>query len=148
VQNSFIQYILTYLFWLITCGLALLDALVLRSTYHVLLTFDFSQRYAARAVDDLSVLVLGVLLLILVIFIEHYYRTGAQNNKLLTRFCLLTTIELGMLALLHLVQIGVAWAYGSFNGTLLATAGGEALGALIFGWLYKRFAHQKTASLR
>src|SRR4051794_37253403 len=82
VQNSFVQHILAYLFWLITCGLALLDALVLRSTYHVLLTFDFSQRYAARAVDDLSVLVLGVLLLILVIFIEHYYRTGAQNNKL------------------------------------------------------------------
>ncbi len=142
MQSNFLHYALAYLLWLITSAIAVLGATVLRSTYQILLAFDFSQRYTARAVDDFSVLVIGIGLVVLVIFVEHHYRTGVPKGQLWLRFCWLTFVELGLIALLHVVQFGVALRYQKFDTTTLLIGAGELVLALITGWLY-RFLRQR-----
>ncbi len=137
MQAKFAHYILAYLLWLISCALAVLVAVTIRSTYHILIAFDFSQRYAARAIDDFAILILGIGILFVIVLAEHYYRTGVQTGRLFIRFCLFTLSELGLLALLHLIQFGIARAYQQFNTTTLLLGGGELLGTLVFGWLYR-----------
>ncbi|MFN8486859.1 MAG: hypothetical protein U0350_04650 [Caldilineaceae bacterium] len=142
MPSHFFQYVLAYLLWLITGTVAVIGAMVLRSTYQILLAFDFSQRYTARAVDDFSVLGLGIGLVALVIFVEHHYRTAVQNGQLWVRFCRLTFIELGLIALFHFVQFGVALRYQKFDTTTLLIGASELVVALIAGWLY-RFLQQR-----
>ena len=142
MPSNFFQYVLAYLLWLITGAVAVIGAAVLRSTYQILLAFDFSQRYTARAVDDFSVLAIGIGLVVLVIFVEHYYRTAVQKGRLWLRFCWLTLLELGIIALLHFVQFGVALRYQKFDTTTLLIGVSELVLALIAGWLY-RFLQQR-----
>ena len=127
------HYIFAYLLWLISCGLAVLDAMAIRSTYPILFAFDFSQRYAAQAIGDFSVLLLGIGILLVIVLVEHYYRTAVPTGQLLARFCLFTLYELGLLALLHLIQS----YYQQFDTTTLLIGGGELIGAFVFGWLYR-----------
>ncbi|CAN5837719.1 hypothetical protein BH10CHL1_BH10CHL1_45480 [soil metagenome] len=145
MQVKFTHYILAYLLWLLTCAVAVLVAVTLRSTYHVLLAFDFSQRYTARAIDDFAILILGIGLLFVIVLVEHYYRTGVQTGRLFMRFCLVTLSELGLLALLHLTQVGIAGAYQQFNRTTLWLGIGELLGAIAFGWLYRNLQRRPRA---
>ncbi len=137
MQVKFTHYILAYLLWLISCALAVLVAVTIRSTYHILIAFYSSQRYMARAIDDFAILILGIGLLFVIVLVEHYYRIGVQTGRLFMRFCLFTLGEFGLLALLHLVQFGVARTYQQFNTTTLWLGGGELLGVLVFGWLYR-----------
>lgn len=142
MQSNFFHYGLAYLLWLITSAVAVIGATVLRSTYQILLAFDFSQRYTARAVDDFGVLVIGVGLVVLVIFVEHHYRTAVQKGRLWLRFCRLTFVELGLIALFHFVQFGVALRYQKFDMPTLLIGSSEFVLALIVGWLY-RFLQQR-----
>jgi len=138
VASKISHYILAYLLWLVSCGLAVLVATAIRSTYHILLAFDFSQRYTARAVDNFSVLLLGIGILLVIVLVEHFYRTSVPTGQLFARFCLFTLCELGLLALLHITQFWVALSYQQFDTTILWIGGGELCAALVFGWLYRR----------
>jgi len=138
VNQSVYRYILAYLLWFITMALAVLAMIIARETYRSLLAFNFSQRFIARAVDNFAVLLLAILAMAVVILTEHYYRTGVSLNRLGERFCLVTALELGLLALMHGVQFGLVLAYARFDPLTLAIVLGELVGTLGFWWLYRR----------
>lgn len=119
-------------------ALAVLAMIIARETYRSLLAFNFPQRFIARAVDNFAVLLLAILAMAVVILTEHYYRTGVSLNRLGERFCLVTALELGLLALMHGVQFGLVLAYARFDPLTLAIVLGELVGTLGFWWLYRR----------
>jgi len=58
---------------------------------------QFQAPLVRGAVDRFSVVVLGVLSVLLVVAVEHYYRTGVERGQLLKRLVLVTAIESGVL---------------------------------------------------
>ena len=58
---------------------------------------QFQVPLARNAVDRFSIVVLGVLSVLLVVAVEHYYRTGVEQGQLLRRLVLVTAIESGVL---------------------------------------------------
>ncbi len=129
-------------------ALAVLAMIIARETYRSLLAFDFSQRFIARAVDNFAVLLLAILAMAVVILTEHYYRTGVPLHRLGERFCLVTALELGLLALMHGVQFSLVLAYARFDSLSLLIVLGELVGALGFWWLYRRLKlHHQTPKI-
>ena len=58
---------------------------------------QFQVPLVRNAVDRFSIIVLGVLSVLLVVAVEHYYRTGVEQGQLLRRLVLVTAIESGVL---------------------------------------------------
>lgn len=54
-----------------------------------------------RAGDAWSYMLIGLLLVVVLVFLEHWYRTGVPSGRLLSRFVLATTVQLGVLSLAH-----------------------------------------------
>jgi len=58
---------------------------------------QFQVPFVRNAVDRFSIVVLGVLSVLLVVAVEHYYRIGVERGQLLKRWVLVTAIESGVL---------------------------------------------------
>ena len=50
-----------------------------------------------RAGDVWSYLVLGLVMVVVVVFLENYYRSAVPSGRLLARFLLVTTVTIGVL---------------------------------------------------
>ncbi len=136
-------YGLAYLLWAVTTALGILDAVVIRNTYQLALAMTSWHRYTLNAVDKVATVLLALVLVIMLIFWEYYYRTGVQRSKLLERFCLVTAVESGFLFLSHVIgfilqkprgQVGIA--------PLLLSL--EFFGIVVFAWLFTRLSHRRV----
>lgn len=118
--------------------LGVLTAFVARSTYYNLIGLLGSNRYVMHAIGQFLTLALGLGLLILFIWAEHSYRTGAQKQQFAARFCWVTAWELTILAVCHGLVAAVELYYGKGTPLALLILLGEGLGAILFWWLYRR----------
>ncbi|MBN1872973.1 MAG: hypothetical protein JXA33_02000 [Anaerolineae bacterium] len=60
---------------------------------------QFQVPFTRNAIDRFDILILGVLSVLLVVTVEHYYRTGVEQGQLMRRFVLVTALEFGVLFL-------------------------------------------------
>ncbi len=138
LSPGYSRYILAYLLWAVSVVLAVVDLLVLRSSAMIALGMTPWDRYVEHALNQFGFLFLAILGLGVIVFTEHYYRTGVEANRLLPRFLLITFIELLVLTLAHLVMLIGEVVLDFFTpftvGIVLAES---ALCAVIF-WLYRR----------
>jgi hypothetical protein len=148
-MRSLAHYALAYLFWIITCALALLVAWVVRSTYVLLMgvalanpSLNSSQVFNAtlrsNAVDRFALVLLGVVVLVVFVLSEYYYRSGASQGRLLRRFWRATALELGLLAVCHLVTLVVLFRAGAASAASILLPVGEFLLAGGLFWLRKQ----------
>lgn len=150
-MNSFQRltaYALAYLLWVITTllgGLALLQArdaylsVVVLSTYNRVKdnpTDLFYSSLQTRTMDQWSYLLLGLLLVILIVFIEHFYRMGVQPGSLRLRFIQVTTVEFGILFVANLTTAMIVWDVSGFTWRSLYYPLIELLATIIFIWLW------------
>jgi hypothetical protein len=98
----------------------------------------YYQSMQIRAADVWSVFFIGLLLVILIVFVEYYYRTGFQQGKLLARFCLMSIIEAGVLFVSHAIYFVLGKAAGLLSWSSVALPLVELLVTALFAWLYVR----------
>ncbi|MGC9523103.1 MAG: hypothetical protein ACP5HG_14620 [Anaerolineae bacterium] len=76
---------------------------------------QFQVPFIRNVVDRFGTLAIGVLSVLLVVFVEHYYRTGVDEGALWRRFVLVTAIEFGVLFVALTIQSILFGALGLFT---------------------------------
>lgn len=142
-MNTVGRYALAYLFWTITVALAFVALLLWRSSAMIVLGVTQWDRYLEHALNQFGFLILAVVGLAIIVFAEHFYRTGVEKLLLLRRFFLLTGIEVLIISLAHLVQWGGRLMLGIPGSPLVFLV--ELLIALACFLLYRR---ARTGTLR
>ena len=147
-MRNYAKYALAYLLWAISIilgGMVLLQArdaylsVVVMSTYDRFKDNDTALFYSnlqTRSLDQWSYLFLGLLLVILIVFVENFYRSGVQPGTLRLRFFQLTTIEFGILFLANMTSAIVVWNVGGFTWRSLFYPLLELITTTIFVWLW------------
>ncbi len=141
------KYALAYLLWAVSIALGALGALMIRQAISgmfgvALLNADpeheFSLRMQSNAADRFGVVILGIVLLMLIVVAEHFYRTGVKQGRLTRYFSLFTAIELAVLLVSNTIILGQSLRAG-------LPAGGNVVVEVIiltllvlFVWLYRR----------
>jgi hypothetical protein len=111
------QYVLAWVLWIVSSllGVAILfwavrdamNAIAEALTMGALTgtsSEQFQRPYTLNAVDRFGVLAVGLLSVLVVVFVEHYFRTGSEQRQLLRRFVLVTAIEFGVLFIALAIQ--------------------------------------------
>jgi hypothetical protein len=149
-MKEFSRYTLAYVLWVVSFIMAGGIGLIARESFVNLLAFlalpatkgdkaaDFYMGLQIRAAETWSYVFLGFLVVVVIVFVEFYYRAGAAKGHLLVRFLVVTAVELGLLALAHLSNFIIVMSLGSNNwlGAFLPLI--EIMVTGIFVWLYLR----------
>ncbi len=85
---------MSFLLWLVAVGLTVLDFLYGRLLLMGLLGLTRLNYWLLSFIDRASVLILGLIGLIVVLYLEHYYRTGVERNQLWARFVRVSTFQI------------------------------------------------------
>ena len=156
--RSYSTYALAYLLWAITTilgGMVLLQARDAYLSVVVMSTYDrfkdnarelFYSSLQTRTLDQWSYLFLGLLLVVLIVFIEHFYRTGVQPGILRLRFFQVTAIEFAGLFLANLTSTMIIWSVSGFTWRSLFYPLLELITAMIFVWLWIDTRRRKIAA--
>ncbi len=154
------RYALAYLLWALTIVAMVVVALLARDALMNSLTMssvsdiepgalgalDTSLRL--RAVGTWSYPIIGVILVVLVVFLEHYYRTAASTALLLARFVKAAALTLIVLFVGHLVLFLTSRSAGVMDwaGAWLPALELVVVGLLfgIYAWLRRRPVSLRT----
>ncbi len=99
------RYVIAYLLWAVSVALAIIGLLAWRSSAMIVLGVTQWDRYVEHALNQFGFLFLAIFGLSIIVFTEHYYRTGVENGRLYLRFFWITFIELAVLSIAHLVRL-------------------------------------------
>jgi hypothetical protein len=80
-MQTVLRYSLVYVFWLMTIALIVLVALVVRDSYEFFVAISRLHRYAAHAGNNFLTLLLGMVMLVALIFTEHWYRGVGMGRR-------------------------------------------------------------------
>ncbi|MDQ3250405.1 MAG: hypothetical protein M3Q45_14505 [Chloroflexota bacterium] len=137
------RYVLAYGCWALSVALAIVDLLVWRNSAMIVLGMTPWDRYVEHALNQFGFLFLAIAGLAVIVFTEHFYRTGVEKNRLFVRFFLVTLIGLLVFMLAHLVRLIGELVLGFFApATLLLVLVELAVCVLVF-WFYRQ-AQQKA----
>lgn len=101
--NSFLQklpsnYFVSFLLWLISLAMAALDFVAARVLIVSLFSLLNPNHWVMSFVDRMGVLLVGLTLMIVVLYLEHYYRQGSERGVLWPRFLRVSAILLAIAA--------------------------------------------------
>ena len=138
------RYVLAYLLWAVSVAVAVTALLSARTA--LINVFGVTQwdRYVEFAINQFSFLFLAIFGLAIIVFTEHFYRTGVEKGRLFMRFFLVSFWEVLILTLLHVAAwVGLAQTAALFGeqidlSTYAELVVGEAVVCGIFYWLYRR----------
>lgn len=119
-----------YGFWVVTIALAILILIVSRQTAGIAAEVAGLDPQARTLIDRVILFVVAVMVVVLIVFIEHYYRVGLGKGLLLKRASRVLGIELLVLAVLHTIPQLLLGLYGGWlqRGVILVEgAAGFAL---------------------
>ena len=153
------MYALAYLLWVITTILGGLTLFQLRDallSVLVMSTYDrvkdnatalFNSSLQTRNMDQWSYLLLGLLLVVLLVFVEYFYRSGVQPGTLRLRFFQVTAVEFVVLFAANLMSAIVVWQVSGFTWRSLFYPLLELITAVIFIWLWIDTRRRKPVAL-
>jgi len=142
VQSSS-RYVLAYVLWAISVVMAVVDLLVLRSTAMIVLGMTPWNRYVEHAINQFSFLFMAIAGLGVIVFTEHFYRTGVEKNRLMVRFLRVTLIGLIIFTLAHLIRLIGELVLGFYSSTTLLLTVVELAACIVVYYFYRQ-ARQKT----
>ena len=123
-------WIAAYGLWVLSVAIGIALYLVSRQTAGIVMVVAGADELVRTAVDRFFLFFAAIALIVVIVFLEHYYRTGYLKGRLLTRAARVVGIELLVLAALHTIPQVVVGGYGSWfeRAVILAEgAGGFAL---------------------
>ncbi len=145
-------YLLGWGLWVVTCALgvfiafwavrgainAIAEALTMNAALTGTPAEQFQTPYIRNAVDRFGALVLGILSVLMVVVVEHYYRTGVEADQLWRRFALATAIEFGVLFVALTIQTIFLGALGLFTIWSIVLPAGALAVAVLLSWAAAR----------
>jgi len=146
-NHPVIRYILAYVLWIVSTGLGVYVLVKGRDTVLLAMVVNSSlgeptkseQFYASlrtAAASSWTIMIVGLLILILLVGIENFYRMSVPSGKLLRRFFLVSGIECAVLFITHSIYFALLQTFRPVGWvTILILAGELILAALIF-WIY------------
>jgi hypothetical protein len=148
-KHQILRYTGAYLLWIVSTGVGILVlnlvretgllAIVVRSSLSPSSNAEkFYASLRAAAVTTWSILMVGVLILLLLVGIENFYRMSVPSGKVLKRFFLVTGIELAVLFVSHSIYYALLRTFRPVSWTGIAFPAVELVAAVFFFWLYKR----------
>jgi hypothetical protein len=99
---------------------------------------QFQVPYTLAAVDRVTVVVFGLLSVLLVVGVEHYYRTGAEEAQLARRFVQVTAVEFGVLFAALAIQSVYLGVLGLFTIWSVVVPLGVLAVTVALSWLLTR----------
>lgn len=99
---------------------------------------DFYLGQQLRALEPWLYIISGIALIVVIASLEHYFREGAHQKKLTSRFLKVTAIEIGVLAAVQITRFIFDFSLGktSWNLDVLVLVEVAAIGLGI--WVYRR----------
>jgi|GEM_PF-1108800 len=144
------RYTLAYILWAASVLLSGAIGLIAQGSLINLLAFlaspltandkraDFYIGLQIRAADTWSYVVLGLLIVAVIAFVEHYYRTGVAQHRLLIRFLMVTSIQMMVLSLAHLTNFIIGISIGAVGWMNVFLPLIEIILTAVFFWLNRR----------
>lgn len=148
------RFALGYIFWAVSIIIAGLVGLLLRDAIMNALVVGASGNmsddahaafylgFQLRAVEPWTYMLFGILMIVLVVFLETFYRTGAAIGRLLQRFMIVTGIQAVVLAAAHVIRFAASSSLGSAPSLILLLAIIELAVAAVLIFFSRRLAHQ------
>jgi len=102
-------------------------------------------RYFEHAINQFGFLFLAIFGLAVIVFTEHFYRTGVEKGKLFSRFFLISFWEILILTFVQLAALISMLQLALFAPDRLLWVGSEVLLCALFYWLYRRARHAYIA---
>ena len=138
------RYVLAYLLWAISVAVAVTALLSARTS--LIIAFGVTQwdRYVEHAINQFGFLFLAIFGLAIIVFTEHFYRTGVEKGRLFMRFFLVSFWEVLLLTLLHVAAwVGLAQTAALLGEQIDLSSSaelvvGEVVVCAILYWLYRR----------
>ena len=147
IPHRLVRYGFAYILWLVTIVLAVLTALALRDTFRLVLISLRLQRYTIYVDSQIVTLLLGFVLVLLVIIVEHLYRTAVPKGLLIVRALLVGGWLFLLLALVHGTHIAlVYWSNGVGDRLRLMVAGIELAIGIVFLWVRIRLYRSRITN--
>lgn len=119
-----------YAFWVVSVAIGIGLYLVSRQTIGIVAEVAGADELVRTAIDRFYLFFTAIALIVVIVFVEHYYRTGLRKGRLLVRVARVVGIELLVLTALHTIPQVVVGGYGSWIERvviLIEGAGGFAL---------------------
>jgi hypothetical protein len=147
-KRSIIHYVVAYLLWIVSTGLGILVLNMGREAILLGIVVSTAQSDAtqsekfyaslrATAVTSWSILVVGLLVLILLVGIENFYRISVPSGKMIQRFFLVSGIELIVLFIAHAGYYVLLQSFRPATWMSYALLAVEILGAGVCIWLFR-----------
>lgn len=138
-SNRIISYTYAYALWILSIGLSLLAAMILRETIIFSAIVGAFHPYTVHMITQVATIFLGLVLVIVVVVLENRYRTGLTKGRTLRSFARFVGIALLVMAVIHLWYVVVAWRLGTLDQFRLVAA----LLEIVAGVLALRLARRK-----
>ena len=155
-KHQILRYTGAYLLWIVSTGVGILVlnlvretgllAVVVRSSLSSASNAEkFYASLRAVAVTTWSILIIGVLILLLLVGIENYYRMSVASGKVVKRFFLVTGIEMAVLFVSHSIYYSLLQTFRPVGWTGIAFPAVELVAAVFFFWMYRRRSYKVQA---
>jgi hypothetical protein len=105
--NSIGDWIAVYGLWLAGCAVAFLLMIALRQMILTWLDVAGADELTRTAVDRFGFFGLSIFCLFIIVYLEHYYRTGHGQGLLYIRFTRSLGIELFLLGAMHFTSMAL-----------------------------------------
>lgn len=129
-------------FWAVRGAInAIAEALTMNAALMGTPTEQFQVPYVRNAVDRFGALALGILCVLMVVVVEHYYRTGVEAGRLWRRFALATAVEFGVLFVALTIQTIFLGALGLFTIWSVVLPAGALAVTVLLSWAARRDGH-------
>ncbi len=132
------RYVIAYLLWAVSVALAIVTLLAWRSSAMIVLGVTPWDRYVEHALNQFGFLFLAIFGLAVIVFIEHFYRRGVEQNRLFLRFFLVSFWEMLWLALVQLTALIGLVELALFTPARLLVVVGELVLCGVLYWCYRR----------
>lgn len=152
-KRQILHYLLAYLLWILSVSLGIFTLNLVRETVLLAMVVSssagnlskselFYRSLQAGAAAQWSIVLVGLFALILLVALEHLYRTGATSGELWKSFFLVTGIECAVLFVVNTAYFILQANYLPLRWWFFAIPATEALLMGLFLWL--RFSSTKT----
>lgn len=153
------EYILAYVLWVVSCALGVFIGFwAVRGAWDAVVEFltlgqalgtpsqRFQVTFVRNAFDRFGVVALGILGVLMVVFIEHYYRVGVERGELPRRAVLVTLVETTTLFISLALQVALAGAFGLFTIWSIVVPLGVLAVVIALSWVLTRLPRRPAAA--